>query len=789
MSSEQTPLLGPHSCSTQSRNATKGNKLAQCCLDTEQGPGSAAISETDAISEPEAAASYKRRLSGRNSKDLENDNGIESVPDDLAPLLASVRQTVDLTDDPTVPVVTFRFFVLATIFVIPGAFIDTVNQFRTTLALYSIFFVQIAAHWAGELMARHVPARKVGLGRFLLSLNPGPWSIKETALVTIAAKSGATGNLATNALSMVEVYFGTRVPTAAAIGFMAAIVFVGYSYAAIAREMVLYDPQFPWPLPLMQTALFRSQAGAKREEGEEDRQQDREAKAGGSGSQMSVFFVAAAALCTWQLLPEYFFPMTSSVALLCYLAPHNSAVNFVGLGLGGMGVLNFSFDWANITSQILLYPYWLQVVQFVGFVVGAWVLIPVAKWSSMVEYKHGLMSNRLFTANGTLYPTNELIDADGGFNSSAYAKYGLVHLGAQRSWNMFFDYAAYISGVVWVVAFGWKSLCSSFSGSRHFHDRLNTLNRRYSEVPLWYYSVMFALSLAVLAAVHRAGYLFVPWWTCIVALLVGLVVVTPLMWLYALSNFQLPIGTFNELLYGWIVQDIPHKHPAGAAFFSCVAGDAWYRAQHHLELMKLGFYNHLPPRLVFFAQIYGEFVGVPINYLSLRWVLRSKWEFLTGKASDPLHQWTAQSLVATHTNAIQYVVLGPSRLFANYPQLPYGFILGLVAPAVIFVLHKRFPRAGFNLWNTTVLFSTLSRFYGNVSTGYLSKFVGASVIHFYVVRYRADLWRRFHFLIAAAFDTGYSLSLSAIFAVAAWGWTAPTWFGNDPQSVERCFAL
>lgn len=806
MSTETSPLLRLNDSSQRHRNAPNSFRSTLHPLNgTRSDFGEEAAWNAD-ISTSEVEVAKKPRY---NLRDLEILDESEDIADDLKPLLPSVRQTVALTDDPTIPVITFRFFVLATIFVIPGAFIDTVNQFRTTLAPYSIFFVQIAAHWAGELMARHIPARTIGWGRFRFSLNPGPWSVKEAAIVTIAAKSGACGNLGTNTLTMVEVYFGTRVPAAAAIGFMMAIVFVGYSYAAIARSMVSYDPQFPWPLALMQTALLRSQA----REGEQTSDSGRErAETGGSASdsgpkspivsvtpissgsnqsnkEMKVFFVVAVGICAWQMLPEYFFPLTSSVAVLCYIAPHNAVANFVGLGLGGMGVLNFSFDWANITSQILLYPYWLQVVQFIGFVLGAWVLIPIAKWSSLVEYKHGLMSNRLFTADGSLYPTEKLITAAGNFNATAYAQYGHVHLGAQRSWNMFFDYAAYVSGVVWVVLFGWTQLRRSFSTPTVFNDRLNTLNRAYVEVPAWYYVVMFGLSVTVLAAVYATGYLFIPWWTCVVALVVGLVIVSPLIWLYALSNFQLPIGTFNELLYGVLVQDLPQKHPAGAAFFTCVAGDAWYRAQHHLELMKLGFYNHLPPRLVFFAQVYGELIGVPINFISFRWVLATKWDFIAGKATDPLHQWTAQALVSTHSNAIQYVVLGPARLFANYPVLPYGFVLGLVAPVVMIMLHRRFPRGQFNLWNTTVLFSTLSRFYGNISTGYLSKFIGATVSHLHVARHRSYLWRRYHFLVAAALDTGYSLSLSAVFTAAAWGWSAPVWFGNDRRSVERCFAL
>jgi hypothetical protein len=45
---------------------------------------------------------------------------------------------------------------------------------------------------------------------------------------------------------MAELYFGIRIDPAVAIFFMWAVVWVGYSYAAIARQFLLYDPQYPW---------------------------------------------------------------------------------------------------------------------------------------------------------------------------------------------------------------------------------------------------------------------------------------------------------------------------------------------------------------------------------------------------------------------------------------------------------------------------------------------------------------------------------------------------------------
>lgn len=696
--------------------------------------------------------------------------------EDLLQLPQIVRETVPLSDDPSIPVFTFRYFVLSVLFIAPGAFIGTMNSFRTTLAAYSIFFVQFASHYLGKRLAAVLPDKQIDLKLFKFSLNPGPWSIKETALITITANSGATGNLATNAIALADIHFNDKVSAWIAIPFMFAIVFIGYAYAAISKGLLLYDPEYIWPQALMQTTILQTQNSTGTELGRK---------------QIRILVAVLIFMTLWQLLPEFIFPMTSSIAILCYMAPRNKVLNFVGSGLGGMGFMNFTLDWSNITSSILIYPYWIQVIQFVAFVVCCWVLIPLVKFTDVVP-SYGLMSNSVFLQNGEKYPTNELLTADLKFNATAYEQLGPAKLGAQRVWNIFFDYAAYVSGAVWVVLFGYEKFSSAYKHLKlkiKYTDRLNVMARAYEEIPTSWYYIMFGISFGTLMVIFTSGHMFMPWWCCIIGLMLGGLIVTPLSWLYAISNFQLPIGTFNELFYGYLVQS-RDVHPASGSVFGSIAGDAWYRAQYHLECLKLGFYIHLPPKSVFLAQIFGEVIGIPINYGALRWVLSSKREYLVGHLVDPLHQWTGQDIESVHTNAIQYVVLGPSRLFHNYTYLPVGFLVGLVCPIVLFRLHKRYPQAGFNLWNTTVFFSSMSKFYGNISTGGLSKFVGATVAMFYFFRYKHNVWRNYNYVVAAAMDTGYNLSVLIVFCITAFTVVKmPHWFGNNSQSVERCFAL
>ena len=73
--------------------------------------------------------------------------------------------------------------------------------------------------------------------------------------------------------------------------------------------------------------------------------------------------------------------------------------------------------------------------------------------------------------------------------------------------------------------------------------------------------------------------------------------------------------------------------------------------------MKIGHYMHIPPRAIFFSQVFGSFIGVPINYAVIRWVLDTKFDYLTGEVEDPTHQWTGQALASSLTLGVQYVLI------------------------------------------------------------------------------------------------------------------------------------
>jgi hypothetical protein len=136
----------------------------------------------------------KEKLAVEDAVEVDADLENEDDPE-ISQIPAEVRRVVSLHDDTSLPTLTFRYFLLSVIFVIPGAFLSSMNSFRTTYAPYSVFFVQIASNYVGVWLARVLPNRQIRIPftKWTFNLNPGPWSIKEHVLVTVTAASGATG--------------------------------------------------------------------------------------------------------------------------------------------------------------------------------------------------------------------------------------------------------------------------------------------------------------------------------------------------------------------------------------------------------------------------------------------------------------------------------------------------------------------------------------------------------------------------------------------------------------------
>lgn len=122
--------------------------------------------------------------------------------------IKQVDVTVPKTDDPTMPAVTFRMWVLGVAACVILSFVNQFFWYRKQPLSVSSISAQIAVVPIGHFMARVLPKRAFFEGtRFEFTMNPGPFNIKEHVLITIFANSGAGSVYAAHILSAVKLYY------------------------------------------------------------------------------------------------------------------------------------------------------------------------------------------------------------------------------------------------------------------------------------------------------------------------------------------------------------------------------------------------------------------------------------------------------------------------------------------------------------------------------------------------------------------------------------------------------
>lgn len=97
-----------------------------------------------------------------------------------------VRAVASNTDDPSIPSLTIRVWIIGTILSAIGCVINTVFQLRWPSISIGSNVIQLIAHPIGLAMARWMPKRTI-LG---VNLNPGPWNKKEHMLIVVYSGIG-----------------------------------------------------------------------------------------------------------------------------------------------------------------------------------------------------------------------------------------------------------------------------------------------------------------------------------------------------------------------------------------------------------------------------------------------------------------------------------------------------------------------------------------------------------------------------------------------------------------------
>lgn len=133
--------------------------------------------------------------------------------------IEQVRLTVPITDDPTIPCLTFRTWALGLSSCVLLSFVNQFFVYRTNPIGISSVCAQIVTLPLGKLMAATLPKKvfHVPMTNWSFSLNPGPFTLKEHVLITIFANAGAAGPYAVNIITIVKAFYGRGINAMAAM--------------------------------------------------------------------------------------------------------------------------------------------------------------------------------------------------------------------------------------------------------------------------------------------------------------------------------------------------------------------------------------------------------------------------------------------------------------------------------------------------------------------------------------------------------------------------------------------
>lgn len=189
-----------------------------------------------------------------------------------------------------------------------------------------------------------------------MSLNPGPFNVKEHALISVMANVVVGGAPFTDVIATQAFFYQTPWPLGKQLILSLSIQILGFSFAGLVRQFLVWPSSMIWPGVLVRTALLNTM---HKNYGKKDRKHmSRET------------FLALACICSfvWYWFPGFIFTALSVFNWVCWIAPDNVVVNSLfGYNTGlGMGFL--TFDWAMISY------------------VGSPLVIPVSKISHLVLF-------------------------------------------------------------------------------------------------------------------------------------------------------------------------------------------------------------------------------------------------------------------------------------------------------------------------------------------------------------------------------------------------------------------
>ncbi|KAF9235742.1 OPT oligopeptide transporter protein-domain-containing protein [Melanogaster broomeanus] len=630
-----------------------------------------------------------------------------------------VRAAVANTDDPTIPVLTIRTWVigLAWAVVMPG-----VNQFlffRYPSVPITGIVAQLLSfpHW--RLWAIYVPQKQI----FGVSLNPGPFSIKEHVLITIMASVGAQSAYATDIIAVQKVYYNQSYSFSYQWFLVMSTQLIGFSAGGIARRFLVSPPSMIWPTSLVSCALFNTL---------HSQQYAGTGRLGGISRErfFAYCFHGIVHMVRSDFFPGYLFQALSYFSWVTWIWPEDPVIAQLFGYMHGMGMSVITLDWSQIASVTSPIIGWAAANILFGFVTFYWIITPILyftnTWNSLY---HAVYDNTMKSV--TLDMEAIPVTFTQGYSRTCFAvSYGM-------------SFATITATLVHAFIHFRKQIIQQARRSlREQPDVHARLMSQYPQVPEWWYLALFVVMFAFGVISIELWPTYMPVWAFVFALAIAFTYVIPCGMIQAITNQQVGLNVITELIIGYAAPG----RPVAMMMFKTWGYITMTQALTFTADFKLGHYMKIPPRKMFFCQIIATVIAGSTQLLVQLWMFESIPDICSLTQKDG---FTCPNTQVFGTASIIWALL-------------YFFIVGAVAPIIPWLLMKKWPNSFLRYINPVIFNGTYL-----IPPATALNFVPWALVGFvfqYIVRRRNFAWwAKYNYVLSAALDSGLALSVVTIF--------------------------
>jgi OPT family small oligopeptide transporter len=686
-----------------------------------------------------------------------------------------VRANVPNTDDPSLPVNTFRMWLLGIVFTMVGSGVNQFFSMRYPSVTITSLVAQLISYPLGCALAKILPIKTVRLfGRWDWDFNPDhDFNIKEHAVITIMSNLSFGASWATDIIQAQKAFYHSSAPVGYQFLLGLTMQLFGLGLAGLTYRFIVEPPQMIWPSTLANAALFETLHSR--------------ANPIADGWRISRYrfflYVFVGGFC-WYWLPGFIFTGLSTFAFICWAAPNNTVVNNLFGMSTGLGLMPTTFDWSQIAynGSPLVVPFWAQANVFAGWLVIFALVTPILYYTNTWYTSYlPLSGSDSYDNTGQVYNVTKIVDAAGNFMPEAYSAYSPIFMPATFAMAYGLSFAVMACLPVHIFLYFGKDIISAFRGTNKKDVHARLMQKNYKDVPWWWFAIMSVIVLVVTIITMEVYHTEMPVWGVFLAFAMASFYIIPVGTVYAIANLNSNVLTvLGEIISGYL---LPGK-PIVMLIFKFYAYTALSQAMTYCSDMKLALYMKVPKRTLFAAQLIGCIMGTLTQNAVLLWMLGHVKDVCS---SDQPNGYTCPQGRVNFTSSIIWGAIGPARLYSVgkiYSGLLHMFWLGALLPIITFFLKKKFPN---NKILRSIHWPLFFAGTGNLppATGinYSTAFVVSFIFNRYIKNKYTHWWAKYNYVLSAALDSGVAVSAIIIFFTVIFPGASLSWWGNNVQST------